>query len=230
MTKPTNLTASKNLKLQNLDSSKKDLNKGISFSDDIFNEADFEDCTGVSLATPPRKNITTSKKTKKKKVAKKPSPTPTFIRKYNYSPYTISGKMKPKTLQNQKEPEGVHNCLECPVVFNKSAALKSHMARIHNPNLTTKCPECPKMLSSHSAIKKHLLSHRPKSEWPFECPLCGQKFQAKGDLPKHFHTSVHKNDKRVPEFGTPAWFQIIDQSCVNPDFLTTPKSKRRCNK
>ena len=153
------------------------------------------------------------------------------VRKYHYSPHTITGKVLSRTLKNLEEPDGVHPCDECPAVFNKSAALKAHVGRNHNLNLNNKCPECPKRLSSRHAIKKHLLSHRPKSEWPFECPLCKQRFQAKGDLPKHFFTSVHKGDKRIPKVGSPKWHNILEQSCIDPDFKTTPRrSSKKMNR
>jgi len=207
-----------------------DFDKEGGISEEI--ESDFEDVLShLSFESAAfDSNISKAEKAKKKKLGKKPMATPAAVRKYHYSPHTITGKVKPKTLRNLEEPDGVHNCEKCPAVFNKSAALKSHVSRYHHPNLTAKCPECSKMLSSHSAIKKHLLSHRPKSEWPFECPLCLQKFQARGDLPKHFNTFAHKNDKRVPQPGTSEWFQILERSCVNPELMTTRKIKLRRNK
>ena len=40
------------------------------------------------------------------------------------------------------------------------------------------CPEkCGKWYSTKMPIKKHLLSHRPKSEWPWVCLFCGRHFQ-----------------------------------------------------
>ena len=40
------------------------------------------------------------------------------------------------------------------------------------------CPEkCGKWYTSKMPIKKHLLSHRPKSEWPWVCLFCGRHFQ-----------------------------------------------------
>ena len=89
----------------------------------------------------------------------------TGIRKHHYSPYTITGKVFSKTLATLAEPEGEHQCLECPAKYNKIASLEKHIQRAHNPNLKFKCPECPKMLSCKNAIKKHLLSHRPETEW-----------------------------------------------------------------
>jgi Zinc finger, C2H2 type len=186
--------------------------------EDFFVDSDEENSTSVTSSTSSAKKPSAKKKYQKKQ---------DNIRKYHYSPYTISGKTKNQTRKNLEEPEGIHQCHECPAAFNKSAALKSHIGRNHNPNLKSKCPECPKLLSSRHAIKKHLLSHRPKSEWPVACPLCQQRFQAKGDLPKHFFTSIHKNDKRVPEMKSKAWFDLINTSYVNPDIIQTPKNKRR---
>jgi hypothetical protein len=59
------------------------------------------------------------------------------------------------------------------------------MRRQHNPNLTVQCPECPKLLSAEHAIKKHLLSHRPESEWPYECPFWDRFYQSRF-RPKNF--------------------------------------------
>jgi hypothetical protein len=40
------------------------------------------------------------------------------------------------------------------------------------------CPEkCGKWYTNKMPIKKHLLSHRPKSEWPWVCLFCGRHFQ-----------------------------------------------------
>ena len=42
------------------------------------------------------------------------------------------------------------------------------------------CPEeCGKWYTSKMPIKKHLLSHRPKSEWPWVCLFCGRHFQVR---------------------------------------------------
>ena len=149
------------------------------------------------------------------------------VRKYSYSPITISGIQLQKTLAHLSEPDGYHECQECDAVFSKTASLKNHMSRNHNTNLNSQCPECPKTLSNKNAIKKHLLSHRPKSEWPIECPLCGQRFQAKGDIPKHLFTFVHKGDSRVPEMGSARWFQLIDESVIDEEFAS--KYRKRAN-
>jgi hypothetical protein len=42
------------------------------------------------------------------------------------------------------------------------------------------CPEkCGKWYNNKNPIKKHLLSHRPKSEWPWVCLFCGRHFQVR---------------------------------------------------
>ena len=42
------------------------------------------------------------------------------------------------------------------------------------------CPEkCGKWYTNKNPIKKHLLSHRPKSEWPWVCLFCGRHFQVR---------------------------------------------------
>ena len=136
------------------------------------------------------------------------------VHKHHFTPHTITGKVMDRTLQTLTEPEGEHKCDYCGNIYNKRASLESHIKRNHNPNLTVKCPECPKMLSCQAAIKKHLLTHRPESEWPYICEFCGKRFQAKGDLPKHFVTSQHRDDPRVPKPGTPEWQIVLDRSAV----------------
>jgi hypothetical protein len=75
------------------------------------------------------------------------------------------------------------------------------------------CPEnCVKSFGIRGHLPKHLLSHRPKNQWPFVCLFCGQTFQARADLPKHFKTSKHNNDSRIPKQDTPAWVEMIAKS------------------
>jgi len=124
------------------------------------------------------------------------------VRKYNYKvACTITGKQLPKTFLALQEKSGIHPCLECGVLFEKSVSLKSHMSRLHNPKAKVECPEsgCRKMLSSTTALKKHRLTHLPECEWPVRCKWCGKYFQAKGDLPKHFDTAKHKDTDMVRE-------------------------------
>ena len=83
------------------------------------------------------------------------------------------------------------------------------------------------MLSCKAAIKKHLLSHRPETDWPYECPFCFKRFQAKGDLPKHFFTSQHKEDPRIPPPGSLEWHQLLNQCCVIPDWVLPSRRKIR---
>ena len=54
----------------------------------------------------------------------------------------------------------------------------------------------------------------PESEWPYECPFCQKRFQAKGDLPKHFFTSKHRGDPRIPIFGSPEWSDLLNRCTV----------------
>jgi len=149
------------------------------------------------------------------------------IRRHHYSPHTITGVVKETTLATLAEPDGEHQCTQCPARYNKLASLDMHIRRNHNPNLQVKCPECPKMLSCRAAIRKHLLSHRPETEWPFHCVFCFKRFQARGDLPKHFNTYRHRNDPRIPEVGTDAWRQLLEQCSVIQPGTMLPTSKRK---
>ena len=75
------------------------------------------------------------------------------------------------------------------------------------------CPEnCGKSFPVKHYLRKHLLSHRPKHEWPYVCLFCGQHSQARADLPKHFRSSKHINDSRIPKQGTPAWDDLMAKS------------------
>ena len=152
--------------------------------------------------------------TQARKTAKEGKAPSKKIHKHHFMPHTITGKVLERTLQTLTEPEGEHKCDFCGNIYNKKASLESHIKRNHNPNLTVKCPECPKLLSCHAAIKKHLLTHRPESEWPYICEFCGKRFQAKGDLPKHFVTAQHRDDPRVPKPGSPEWQIVLDRSAV----------------
>ena len=149
------------------------------------------------------------------------------IRRHHYSPHTITGTVKETTLATLAEPDGEHQCMQCPARYNKLASLEMHIRRNHNPNLQVKCPECPKMLSCKAAIRKHLLSHRPESEWPFHCIFCFKRFQAKGDLPKHFFTYRHRHDPRIPEVGTDAWRQLLELCSVIQPGTMLPSSKKK---
>ena len=97
----------------------------------------------------------------------------TDVRKYNYKPFesTITGYSKLSTVAAaEEEVDGVFTCPECDAKFARERSLNSHISRAHNANAKWPCPEnCGKMLSSQTAIKKHLLSHRPESEWPYQC-------------------------------------------------------------
>ena len=75
------------------------------------------------------------------------------------------------------------------------------------------CPEnCGKSFDTIWPLRKHLLSHRPEHEWPYVCLFCGQHSQARADLPKHFKSSKHINDFRIPKQGTPAWEDLMAKS------------------
>ena len=77
------------------------------------------------------------------------------------------------------------------------------------------CPEnCGKSFGIKGHLRKHLLSHRPKHEWPYVCLFCGQHCQARADLPKHFRSSKHINDSRIPKPGTTAWNELMKKSKI----------------
>jgi hypothetical protein len=138
------------------------------------------------------------------------------IRPYKRYEASITGRKLQGTDQDMAEPDGVHECHQCPAKFAKTKSLRVHISREHNPNARTPCPECGKRLTGPGALPKHLLSHRPESEWPFQCEYCGKKFQARGDLPKHYQTRQHLNDPRIPKPGTPEWGEVLKRSEVLP--------------
>ena len=143
------------------------------------------------------------------------------VRKHHHIPWTVSGLMRPDTLKNiNKSPGVVHICNICDVKFEQLKSLKIHMGRSHNEKAKFPCPEnCGKMLTSANAIKKHLLSHRPEEEWPYECPLCHKKFQARGDIPKHLMTKLHENDN-IPAMGSKAWHDLIYHDDPNYNYVS----------
>merc|ERR1719195_335753 len=111
------------------------------------------------------------------------------VRAHHHIPWTVTGLKRPDTVADMQEQRGVHECRVCGAKFDKFKSLKIHMGRIHNEKAQVACPEgCGKLLTTQHAVKKHLLSHRPEQEWPYECPLCRKKFQARGDIPKHLKT------------------------------------------
>jgi len=132
------------------------------------------------------------------------------VRKHNHIPWTMSGLTRPDTINDiVQAPDGIHVCHLCNAKYEKFKSLKIHMGRVHNEKARIACPEgCGKMLTTQHAIKKHLLSHRPEHEWPYECPLCHKKFQARGDIPKHLMTRLHESDN-IPPMGSKEWYDLI---------------------
>ena len=100
-------------------------------------------------------------------------------------------------------------CEECGRKYNNKGSLNIHKSRSHNKRSTIPCPEnCGKMLTKTSGIKKHLLSHRPQSEWPIGCPLCGKRFQGRTDLSAHILSKRHSEDN-LPEVGSDQWWALV---------------------
>ena len=65
----------------------------------------------------------------------------------------------------------------------------------HSEKETVLSPEgCRKILTISHAIKKHLRSQWSELKWPYECPICHNKFQARGDIPKYLQTKLHENN------------------------------------
>ena len=140
------------------------------------------------------------------------------IRRYHPNLFTITGRTLPETSSYRNETDGEHPCHLCNAVFARKRSLLVHYGREHNPNAKYPCPEpnCGKKLTTKTAIKKHLLSHRPREQWPFMCEFCGRRFQALSDVPKHYKTSAHINDARIPKLGTPEWIELMKRAEVLP--------------
>ena len=131
------------------------------------------------------------------------------VRKHHHIPWTMSGLKRNTTLAVVKQEPTTHTCQDCGVKYDKYRSLEIHRQRTHNARARVECPEgCGKLLSSTTAIRKHLLSHRPEHEWPHACPICGKRFQARGDIPKHLMTKLHEGDS-IPTMGTKEWFDLI---------------------
>ena len=137
------------------------------------------------------------------------------VRKYHPNMHTVKGIPNTQNSEYINQAPGVYECVECGAKYESVRSLECHFKRAHNQNSHFDCPEgCGKKLASKSAIKKHLLSHRPQHEWPFRCEFCGKHFQARADLPKHYHTSVHKNDPRIPPEGSSEWHALLKRAKV----------------
>ena len=148
----------------------------------------------------PRVKVSKKKKSKSSK---------TGVRKHHHIPWTMSGLKRATTEAVIKEESSEYECEICGLKYDKQKSLTIHRGREHNPKATVPCPEgCGKMLTSEGAIRKHLLSHRPEAEWPYDCPLCHKKFQAKGDIPKHLKTKLHEHDN-IPDMGTKGWYDLV---------------------
>ena len=60
------------------------------------------------------------------------------------------------------------------------------------------CPACGTGFASKSGLNKHvLLKHTPRENWPFQCPLCQQKFTARGDKRRHLLLTNYTNHAGV---------------------------------
>ena len=164
------------------------------------------------------------KKQRKKREKRKPGEPK--LHKYNYNPllrhHTITNKKFKRTWDTLNEPEGHHECPFCGEAYTKTISLEKHIGRNHNPNLSVQCPECPKKMSNKNALKKHLLSHRPKETWPWYCEFCDEKFQAKTDIPRHWMTSKHKDDPKVPKAGSTEWTAILDRASTGIPYPKIP--------
>ncbi len=169
---------------------------------------------------------------------------PGRVRGYNYRPFvTLSGRSKEETITRHEEDlDGHYPCPVCGIVYARANSLQSHMSRQHNPKANMECGVCGKKVASSSAMSKHALTHKPKSEWPYECPLCLRAFQAKGDLPKHLLSNLHTNDTvrksspdvlsslclqlvlfQVPRPGSAEWLRLMDRAARFP----SPESRGR---
>jgi hypothetical protein len=72
-----------------------------------------------ALPQPPARGMVLSRGQWRKagSVRSHPQKKKNVLRKHHYSPHTISGKMFTSTLDTLNEPEGVHQCPECPNRF-----------------------------------------------------------------------------------------------------------------
>ena len=149
------------------------------------------------------------------------------VKKYNPNYVTVTGRTLSTTAQNRAGAIGVYPCPHCGQSYEMEVSLQYHISRKHNEKARFPCPEnCGKFLTSQGAIAKHLLSHRPREQWPFRCEFCGQQFQAKSDLPKHWQTSKHANDPRIPKPNTPAYRDVLQRSEIAPNLTKMKKEAK----
>jgi len=156
--------------------------------------------------------------TKVEKVARiksrsKNSSTTSKVKKYHPNLFNITARTLKDTEKYRQAPKGHFKCPHCSDVFEVKRSLEVHIGRRHNAKSNIPCPEnCGKYLTCKSAIAKHLLSHRPREQWPYKCEFCGMQFQAKSDLPKHWNTSKHLGDPRIPLPNTPEYTEVLTRS------------------
>ena len=135
------------------------------------------------------------------------------VKKYHPNLFNITDKTLKDTEKYHSAPKGHFKCPHCSDAFEVERSLEVHIGRKHNAKSNIPCPEnCGKFLTCKSAIAKHLLSHRPREQWPYKCEFCKMKFQAKSDLPKHWNTSKHLGDPRIPLPNTPEYTKVLTRS------------------
>ena len=143
----------------------------------------------------------------------KNSSTTSKVKKYHPNLFNITARTLKDTEKYRQAPKGHFKCPHCSDVFEVKRSLEVHIGRSHNAKSNIPCPEnCGKYLTCKSAIAKHLLSHRPREQWPYKCEFCGMQFQAKSDLPKHWNTSKHLGDPRIPLPNTPQYTEVLTRS------------------
>nr|XP_046169155.1 zinc finger protein 239-like [Oncorhynchus gorbuscha] len=90
-------------------------------------------------------------------------------------------------------------CQMCGKCFTNKANLKVHIVRAHAGERPFECPVCGKRFQTSFILKTHQVIHT--GEKPFQCQDCGKHFSRKGSLQMHLRTHTKEKPHRCHVCG-----------------------------